>query len=62
MRAVFARWPTIVLSFGLLACAAPETPNVATRPGPIDGTHYVPAGGTVLKCNTWDFDTVCRGI
>jgi hypothetical protein len=50
----------LFLCFGLLACASPEASNVAARPGPNDGTHYIPAGGGVLKCNTWGFDTVCR--
>jgi hypothetical protein len=55
-----SRFLVLFISFGLLACALPEAPSVAARPGPTDGTLYVLAGGAVLKCNTWGFDTVCR--
>jgi hypothetical protein len=52
------RIATLLLSLAVVACA-PPVPE--PRPNSSEGTSYHRAGGTtVMTCNTWGFDTICR--
>jgi len=50
-----------LLCLGVLACT-PVPPDTSPKPNESEGTSYHLAGGgtSVLKCNTWGFDTICR--
>jgi hypothetical protein len=52
------RLAVLIMSCLVAACAEPVP---QPRPNASEGTHYHLAGGTtVLTCNTWGFDTICR--
>lgn len=48
----------LLMILAVAACSTEPAPPASTAQR--GAVHYHQAGGTVLACTTWGFDTVCR--